>query len=60
MALISEAQGACPLTVEDILPLLADFTVIDDLKVGPTPYFHTPNPIPHTPNPTPHKLHLKP
>ena len=32
MALISDTQRACPLKVEDVLPLLADFAVIDDLK----------------------------
>lgn len=32
MALISDTQRACPLTVEDVLPLFPDFAVMDDLK----------------------------
>jgi hypothetical protein len=32
MSLISDTQRACPLTVEDVLPLFPDFAVMDDLK----------------------------
>lgn len=32
MALISDTQYACPLTLEDVLPLFPDFAVMDDLK----------------------------